>query len=396
MIKQVARYATIVLATLAVVFLLWQFRSAVWIFLFSLAAAATFRPLIQNLVERGFSLSVSLLLVYGVGLFLLGVLLIIVSLLLLTELQQAANAFAIGYEHIKVVWPEGTSWQQSIASRLPESADLYDQILGGEDFSNLPTMIDILSGFFEYIAYLVMIIFLGIYWTVDQVRFERLWLSLLSVEYRGAARELWRQIEENVGAYTRSELVQSLLAGFLLWLGYWVIGLNYPTILAIIGAVMWLIPILGIVLAFVPVVIVGLTSGLFWGVTAGLYTLVVFWILEYLIEPHLFDRRRYSSLLLVLVMIAFIELFGLIGLVISPPVAVFIQILFGWFMQRRIPRINGKTIPQIVELQERVATIETNLATDEEEPSPQLVSMIERLKGLLDEAAKTSLAKASK
>lgn len=388
--KRIAWVATIVLATLAVLFLLWEFRIGVWVFLFSLAAAATFRPPIKALTERGFSMRMALLLVYGGGLIFIGAVLTIVSLLLLTELEQAANAFAIQYERILVLWPEGAPWQQTVVTYLPESSVLFEQLLGGSSLSALPTMLDIMYSILQNMAYLIIIVFLGIYWTVDQARFERLWLSLLTVEYRGPAREIWRQIEMNVGAYARSELVQSLLAGFLLWIGYVVIGLQYPTLLALLGAIAWLIPILGTILVFVPVVILGLTGGFLWGLIAGAYTLLVFGIMEYVIEPRLFARRRFSSLLLVLVMVAFIDMIGLFGLIIAPPVAVSIQIFFSWLIQRRVPQMAGKTIPELVELQNRVAALETQLNGDQS-ASPTVTSMVDRLKKLLDEAADTRL-----
>ena len=94
--RRLAWFTSIILGTLAVLFLLWEFRSAVWIFLFSLAAAATFRPPIKQLTKRGLSLSMALLLVYGAVVLVVGGLLIVVSFNLLTELQDLANRFAIG------------------------------------------------------------------------------------------------------------------------------------------------------------------------------------------------------------------------------------------------------------------------------------------------------------
>ena len=394
--RRLAWFTSIILGTLAVLFLLWEFRSAVWIFLFSLAAAATFRPPIKQLTKRGLSLSMALLLVYGAVVLVVGGLLIVVSFNLLTELQDLANRFAIGYQHIEVVWPEGTPLQQAVASRLPTSDTLYDSIMGDNGLSTLPSVLEITSNLAENLTYLVIVLFLGIYWTVDQVRFERLLLSLIPIENRAPAREMWRQIETNVGSYLRSELIQSLLAGLLLGLGYWLIGLQYPTLLALIGAVVWLIPIMGVLLALIPVIIVGVISGLWVGLIAGGYTLLVFWLLEYIIEPRFYDRRRFSSLLLLLVMLALIDAFGLAGLILAPPVAVAIQITFTWLIQKRIPAMTGKTIPELVDLQDRVSTIETKLATDEMPPSPRVVSMLDRLKELLNEAADTAVAPASK
>jgi predicted PurR-regulated permease PerM len=240
-----------------------------------------------------------------------------------------------------------------------------------------------------------MILVLSVYWTTDRVRFERLWLSLLPVEHRAQARDIWRDIDSNIGAYLRSELIQSVLAGLLLGSGYWLMGLKYPVVLALAGTIAWFIPVLGALLALIPVVWVGLTGSLSMAVGAAVYTLVISIVLEWLVEPNFFNRQRFSRLLQVLIMIAFIDALGLVGLLIAPPVAIAVQILFGQLLQQQLPMLAGKTIPELADLQQRVAKIRSLLTTSEIEPSPQIISMLERLDHLLDEANHTTLSEPS-
>jgi len=92
------------------------------------------------------------------------------------------------------------------------------------------------------------------------VRFERLWLSLLPVNYRSRSREIWRAIEEGVGAYTRRQVVESLLAGVILWL-VTVDGLELAAFLAVLAALLLLIPWLGSCYDY-PCISSGLSNGL--------------------------------------------------------------------------------------------------------------------------------------
>src|SRR6185369_9351425 len=103
---------------------------------------------------------------------------------------------------------------------------------------------------------------LSVYWSTNQVHFERLWLSLLPAEQRKLARNVWRTIELELGAYIRSEIIQSFLAGFLLTIGYWMLGCPYPALLGVFGAIAWLIPLVGAPLAMVLPLLVGLLSSL--------------------------------------------------------------------------------------------------------------------------------------
>ena len=51
-------------------------------------------------------------------------------------------------------------------------------------------------------------------------------------------------------------------------------------------------------------------------------------LLKEVIEPRVFHRHKYSSLLIVLFVIGLAESFGFIGVILAPPLAVAMQILF--------------------------------------------------------------------
>jgi predicted PurR-regulated permease PerM len=388
--KRLAWYSFVVFATLMVIFLLWQIRGGIWLFVFSLAVAATVRPLVSRLAQRGISLSMALVLVYSAVLFVIGAVCWLLAWPLLVDLQNLGNDLAIGYQHMLVVWPEGNAIQQAIAGRLPSSEDLYGAIVGDEGFVAVQTLLSFTSDFFEIGANLIIILVLSVYWAADRARFERLWLSVIPVEYRAQARDIWQDTEMHVGAYIRSALIQSLLAALLLWLGYWFVGLNYPIILAFISAVVWLIPIMGVLLSLLIVLAAGLGGSFAAAVMAAFYTLFVFLVLRWFIDPRFFDRQRFNGLLLVLVLIAFVDAFGLLGLIIAPAVAIAIHELYRNILQERAPAVEGKTVPQLDDLQERLAKLEAMAAQEEPEASPEVASMIQRLKQLIEEACQVA------
>jgi predicted PurR-regulated permease PerM len=247
-------------------------------------------------------------------------------------------------------------------------------------------MLGVTANLFQTASQLVIVLFLSLYWAIDQVRFERLWLTLLPAERRARAREIWRAIETGVGAYIRSELVQSLLAGLLLGLGYRLLQLEYPALLALAGALAWLVPWLGVVLALVPVVLVGLGASPLMALLAALYTLLVFTLLEFVIEPRFYNRRQYNSLLIVLVVLALGEEFGVAGVLIAPPLAAALQILGSHLLAPASTPAAQPVQDQIVVLEERLASVRALLAQSEAEPPPQLINMVNRLEALMAKA----------
>jgi putative permease len=375
----------IVFATLAGLILLWQFRLAMVLFLLSLATAAAARPATDSLVENGLPRGVAILLVYLAGLLVLGGFLYLISGPFLKELQQGTDDFVQTYERIKSEWPQGTAFQQFVASQMPPPDDLYKAIAGERGSMLLQNIIGMAQGFMVVVGQFFIILVLSVYWSADRLHFERLWLSLLPAERRAHARRIWRDLEQGVGAYIRSELLQSLIAGLVLGVGYWIIGLDYPVLLAAIGALLWLIPWLGAVLAVVLPLVAGLGINPLIAAVAVVYTLGVLLVLEALVEPRLFNRGRFSSLLVVFLLIVMTEAYGLLGLILAPPLAASVQILFRHLVRFFSTPIQVDRDQQIAALKERLQEIRLEL--DElEEPSPQVASLAERLETLIEKS----------
>jgi putative permease len=217
------------------------------------------------------------------------------------------------------------------------------------------------------------------------VYFERLWLTLLPAGERSRARGIWREIESGVGNYIRSEFVQVLLAGLLLGLLYSVIGLRYPTLLALAGALAWLIPWLGAVLALIPAFLVGMQGGLGMAVLAAAGTLAVLAAMEVIVEKRFFERGRYSSVLLVLVAVAMADVMGLLGVIISPPLAAALQILGHRLLLR--PATVQATDPrvQLNALRRRLEDVKDQAAQAQPAP-PHVTSIVERLEQVIQDA----------
>lgn len=326
---QVIRYTTTAVITLVVLLLLWQFSVAIVLFLLSLAVAAALRPLINSIMGRINSKRLALGTVYFVlvvsiigSLFLMGP-------LFLEDLQTASDDFVANYDYAKTEWPKsGTLFQKALAEQLPPSANFYQALTSEDGIPALQGIFGIAQNFFSLLGRLAIVIVLSLYWSADQLRFERLGLSLLPAEYHSKALHAWRSIEKGVGAYLQSEIVQSVLAGLLLWAIYSILGIRYPTLLALWGGTVRLIPWFGALIAVLPALFIAIGSSPTLGLVATISTIAVLFLLKEVIEPRVFHRHKYSSLLIVLFVIGLAGAFGFIGVILAPPFAVAVQILF--------------------------------------------------------------------
>jgi putative permease len=193
-------------------------------------------------------------------------------------------------------------------------------------------------------------------------------------------------METGLGAYLRSELIQSLLAALLLGVGYRLLQMPYPALLATISAVVWLIPWLGAILGLGFVILAGLAAGPWITLAACVYTILVFALLEFAVEPRLYNRRQFSSLLVVLLVIAFWNAAGLLGLLAAPPLAAALQILMTNLLAPGTAAVAQPIEERFAALEGRLATLDASLGAAPAAPSPQLANLVSRLNTLLSKA----------
>ena len=382
MTKQLIVIGTAVLTTLLALVALWQFRIVVVYVLISLALAATVRPIARSESRRSFKTRLLLILLYMVSLGIFGLLIFLVGRLLIGDLQQLAQKISIQSTWILPPWLEGSFFQQALNRWLPTPDKLFEAITSQRELM-YSAVLGFTQGIGGIVSGFLVILFLSIYWSINQNHFERLWLSLLPSEQRTHARDIWRTLEHDLGAYIRSEIIQSLLAVLLLGLGYWMLGSQYPALLAVVGALAWLVPVVGAALAVILPLLLGLLTGAQLSLFTVLYTLIVLIALQVWLEPRLFRRKWDNPMLTLVILLALADAFGLLGILVAPPLSVVCQILWNLLMNdRQAP----ETVVQISDLKERQAGLRLAIEEMEGSPPPLVVSSMERLSGLLKKA----------
>ena len=382
MTRQLLIIGLAVMVTALGLLLAWQFRQVLVYVLFSLALAAAVRPLVSRLSGRSRMRRLSLILLALFVLFAFGTLVAWSVTAATGEIQRLGNQLSVQDAWQQPEWLAGTSVQQLLDERVPSPNALFAALTGEEGQLVLPTLLGFTQNIISTISAALVILFLSVYWSIDRVHFERLWLSLLPAGQRAQVRDIWRTVEPEVGAYIRNEAIQSLLAGLLLGLGYWVLGLPSPNLLALMAALALLVPMVGSVLIVVIVLLVGLLTSVQLSLLSVLYTLAILVALKLWVEPRLFNRGHYNPILTVVILIALADAFGFVGIIVAPPVAATCQILWTRLVSNRAM---AGPADRISDLRERQAQVMTTVQAMDE-PPPLITSSLGRLTNLLDQA----------
>ena len=392
--KRRALYTLIVLATIGGAALIYFYPEAVVMFIISLTIAATVRPMLDGLAERGMPAGLAaaltfLLIFASIGLIVWGI-----STLVVYDIAMMGDGLSKMYDYMWATWPHGTQIQQLVIKQLPAPENLYSSIAGDQGGALVQTLVGITSSSAGGLSQFFGALVLSIYWTADRIHFERLWLSLLPVETRARWRKAGRDIEDALGNYVRSELAQSMMVAVLLGIGFYLMGMPYSNLLALFSAVAWLLPWIGGAIAMIAIILVGLTAGFPLVLFAPLYALAVMLVMELLVEPRISRRTQYSPWLTIILLMIMGESLGLFGIILAPPLAAMILIVARRILQEtQMAAVTNQEIEsarRIAELDERLVAVGAKIAHMGETPPPPTPSMLGSPADLVGKAQKMS------
>ncbi len=392
--KRLAVYTMIIAATLALLIILWQFRSVAILLIISLVLTAALRSSVDFLTARGLRAGLARALVYLLVFGVLGVGLYLISGQLVRELEILSNYLVVLYDSTYRAWAAGNSLQQAVVDRLLAPDQLTESTVGPAGVAIAQLLFGVTQNAATIVAGLVIVIVLSLYWSADRSHFERLWLSLLPAGRRIQARRIWQKTEGTMGAYLRSEVIQAFLAIILLVIGYVIIGNDYALLTGLLAGIAWLVPLVGFVFAALLSFLIGLASsgGLTTAIEALVLTTAVLAFLEFVVEPRLFRRNQFSGVLIIVLMVMLVDAYGLTGFLTAPPLAVATQVLVSHIVYAM--RQTTTTTVEIDALEERLQSVQAHYdegdGTEDEAMPREIASLYGRLNNLLADARRQS------
>lgn len=389
--KRLALITAIVLLVLSFLIITWQLQSVVYIFLVALVIAMTLEQPIDRLSARGAPRWLAVLALYGGVVVGLAAIAAFIFTPLVREIdpfvQEVLNQYGLLENRLARL---ADTRRGILIANLPSTEDVAAMIVTNPETGIGEGIMAGAQRLLSMVGELALAVVIAIYWSMDSARFERLWLSLLPATRRTRTRRFLGRLERNVGAYVRSEMLQTLLAGALLTLLYALIGVEFPFLLATLVALTWLVPIYGGALALILAAGVGSFAG--WS-TAALTTgatVLVLVVMEFVVQPRLIRGRRTWGILVIFLMLVLGDAFGLIGILIAPPVAFTVQMLIDAILDRDQAFSHEPSEEPLVAVRGDLEGFKQRLAPDAETLPASLGDLVMRLERLMDDVETTT------
>src|SRR5215212_8940491 len=336
---QVMRTVAIALLTAAVVlgalFLLWQVRTFVGWFVIALFLAAVLSPAV-NWLERRFRLINRPL---AIGLTYLGVLvaLLLVVGIFVPVLVDQINGFT-KFVTTAANAPEGpTQYIRGLAKdnglggflqRFDDQLHELRKQLGGVLQNLLSSSGQIVISFAGMIAALATVLTLTFFLLLGSERYVNAGVGLFPEAHQPLVRRLLSKSAGAISGYITGNLAISVICGITTFIVLLLLGMPYAAPLALLVAVLDLIPLVGATLGGALLVIVGLFVEPWKAVVLLVYIVVYQQAEGSVLQPIVYSRAvQLNGLVILIALLVGGQLLGIPGALLAIPVAEIIRIV---------------------------------------------------------------------
>ena len=318
----------VTLVTLAItipIFVLSTFNDLFLILVLSFAATFVLRPVVDYLENLGIKRTLAIIGLYIV----LGSVLVVGGILmypiLVSQVLNIADSFS-GEKLSAMLNKLSVQVSQQIPFLKTDVVlkELNSFVLNigtyaGQTLANVAGML----------TTLLLVPFITFFFLNDYYTMQKSFIQNVPNKYFEMALNVIHKLEEQLTKYIQGTVTESLVVALLYAISYAIMGINYATVLGLIGGIMNIIPFAGPFIGAVPVLLVSIiqTGDLQMLPWIILSTVIVQQLDQMFVQPAVFSRiMDIHPLTMFLVILAGNEILGVMGMILAVPIYTVISV----------------------------------------------------------------------
>jgi predicted PurR-regulated permease PerM len=322
---EVTRAALALLGLLVAVYLLWRIQEVLFLLFLAVLLATAIEPIVNRLRRGPFTRGSGVLAVYS-------------AIVLVLSL--------VGYAVLPSVAAQGGAFTETLPQRVEalqtQAQNLRPTPLRDAATAALGRVSEELVAAGETAAHGIIsfltVFVLAFYWLVERATIKRALLRAVPVRHARSVNTVWLEVEDKLGGWVRGQLLLMLAIGVMAGVGYSVIGLPNPAVLAVAAGLFEIVPMIGPVLAFTPAVLVALAADPSKALIVLVYAIIIQQIESQILVPRVMRHAvGVSPLTVLLGILAGAALAGLAGAFLAVPLAAAAQVILAHVLRVEDP-----------------------------------------------------------
>ncbi|MCK9407689.1 MAG: AI-2E family transporter [Bacteriovoracaceae bacterium] len=301
------------------IFVLSTFEDLFLILVISFTMTFILRPVVDYIENLGAARWVSVMIVFT-GLGSLAVLAVMLLFpVISSQVGQISAAFS--KEHLTMMLND-LSVQVSAQIPFLKSEAIREQLNSTlVSFGN--TAGEALSGLVGTMATLALVPFITFFLLSDYYTMQKSFIHSMPNKYFEMSLNILYKIEDQLSKYIRGTVVESMIVGIIYAIIYFTLGINYATVLGLIGGFTNVIPFAGPFIGAVPTLLITIVQfgDLRMLIPVAIATIAVQQIDQMFIQPSVFSKiMDINPLTMFLVILIGNETLGVMGMVLAVPI----------------------------------------------------------------------------
>jgi predicted PurR-regulated permease PerM len=216
--------------------------------------------------------------------------------------------------------------------------------LGGQETSNLLSQVVQIPGqvlkvgvsFFSNIVLTIGSLVFAFYLLLAREKLAGQLAEFLGEVQSKKITKVIDKLEFRLGGWARGQFLLMLTIGIATFAGLKLLGIPYALPLAILAGILEIIPTLGPIIAAIPAVIIGLGISPVMGIATLTLGFLVHQLENYLLVPKIMEKSIGVSPIVILLSLAIgAKLAGIVGILLSVPVVITLQVLLQDYLSSR-------------------------------------------------------------
>ncbi|MDO8522972.1 MAG: AI-2E family transporter [bacterium] len=178
------------------------------------------------------------------------------------------------------------------------------------------------ASFFGGVISFILLIVISFYLSVQEHGIENFLRIVTPLKHEEYILDLWQRSQRKIGRWLQGQILLGVLVGVIVFLGLTILDVKYAILLAILTAVFEIIPVFGPIMAALPAVAIAWIQSPLLGLLVLLLYVLVQQFENHLIYPLVVRKTvGVPPLLAIISIVVGAELGGVVGVILSVPVA---------------------------------------------------------------------------
>ena len=332
----VAKSTAVVLLLLLSMYFLYQISSILVLLFVSFLFAAALDPIVDFLQRHRVPRGLGVLAIYLVIFYILGVSLSNIIPLIATQVNDIGKSVAEFVQNLISNSAQLPPWVKQFKPIIDQLYQAIDIKTAAEQIqSALQVVAEQLKNISLGLMNLVLVLVLTFFMTVEERALHDFFLSLFPSRYGNYISTRMEAVKEKIGHWLRGQLLLSLVAGVLTYIGLLILNVDYALTLSVIAGILMVIPVMGRVFAWAFALPVLLNQSPLLALWVSIYYFVLFQFENNFLVPYIMNKVvGLSPIIIIFAMLVGSQYLGILGLVISIPIATSVAIFVKDYLEK--------------------------------------------------------------